>query len=246
MADDVLVEQDTLDTITVRNQFNGGIPILDPNGKIYEHYLPEVGGSGTVTSVNGIGPDSNGNVTIPVGDVTYDSTNAYLKYNNGSSTVTAPKFTDKIYTPTIVGTTANGSLSLQPSSTANTGQLVLGYNSSGGGSIGLSLSNASSLGVTAESININTGGLNIGNDGNLSYYTTFGNISIVTEAGSITLNGYTGIDFAVQTSNMVSIDSNANLSIDGNRIRMKGANNTTWDITIDANGNLITTQVVSQ
>lgn len=37
----------------------------------YENYETPGGGSGTVKSVNGIGPDQNGNVEITVGDATY-------------------------------------------------------------------------------------------------------------------------------------------------------------------------------
>lgn len=258
MADDVLVEQDTLDTITTRNQLNGGIPILDPNGKIYEHYLPNGGGSGSTNAV------------------TYDSTNSLLKYNNGGSTISSPKFTDGIYTPTVVGVSSN-IVKIKPSSTAETGELNVSYNGSGSGSIGISLSNATSLGVSAESISVNTAGLNIGNDGNLTYYSTMGNIDFSTEAGRLGLNGYTStsvsgysslilssdggsvdikayyqVSFGYGSSTAMLIDTQTNnvaiggnLSLDGDTIRMKGANNTTWDITIDANGNLITTQVIS-
>ena len=200
MADDTLVQQDTLDTSTTRDSINlnnGGVPLLNKDGKIYDAYLPAV--TGAVTSVNG----QTGDVIVNAGDVSYNSTSKKLTYNQGASNVyelnigsdvslsngvittndlrsSTATISSNITTPKIYGgSSSSTSLTLQPTSYGSYPN-YLTISESAGLTTGIELMSSGSLNLVSDyGINLSgSGGLDISVTGDVSISSAGSNINI--------------------------------------------------------------------
>lgn len=177
MPDDTLVQQDTLDTSTTRdtiNLNNGGVPLLNEDGKIYNEYLPTI--TGAVTSVNG----QTGNVIVNAGDVSYNSTTKKLTYNQGANNVdelnigsavslsngvittndlrsSTATISSNITTPKIYGgSSSSSSLTLQPTSNGSTPESLSISESYGSTGINILSSGSLTLGSDGSDLNISS------------------------------------------------------------------------------------------